>query len=166
MPQFLMMKILKTFVILLLTINVSYAQEPAKQLPHFSFINTKGESFKKADLKKSHKTLIVFFDATCSHCQKAAGFFNSHLKDLKQPNVLFVTMDENKSIQLFMENYAPLIPNDKNVKILRDTAYYFVPNFSPKRYPAIYVYGKKQNLEFYTNNEKEFDTVLDKLKSR
>ncbi|HTN22162.1 MAG TPA: redoxin domain-containing protein [Pelobium sp.] len=161
-----MMRFLKTFAILLLTISAVYAQEPAKQMPDFSFVTTKGESFKRADLNKAHKTLIVFFDATCPHCQKAGSFFNLHLKDLKPYNVLFITMDENKAIQLFMKDYAPLIPNDKTVKILRDTAYYFVPNFLPKRYPSMYVYGAKQELELYTNDEKDFDRVLATLKSK
>nr|WP_294894572.1 redoxin domain-containing protein [uncultured Pedobacter sp.] len=159
------MRFLKTFVILLLTIGSVYAQEPAKQMPDFNFVTTTGESFKRADLNKAHKTLIVFFDATCPHCQKAGAFFNCHLKDLKPYNVLFITMDENKAIQMFMKDYAPLIPKDKNIKILRDTAYYFIPNFLPKRYPSIYIYDAKQNLELYTSDEKEFDTVLDKLKS-
>ncbi|WP_083852724.1 peroxiredoxin family protein [Pedobacter arcticus] len=160
-----MMKFIKVFAILFFTLSVSYAQEPAKQMPDFSFVTTTGETFKKSDLNKAHNTLIVFFDATCSHCQKAGTFFNSHLKDLKPYNVLFITMDEDKAIQLFMKDYAPLIPTDKNVKILRDTAYYFVPNFLPKRFPAIYVYNKKQELELYTSDEKELDAVLNKLKA-
>ena len=147
-------------------LSVALAQEPAKQMPDFNFLTTNGENFKKTDLKKGHKTLIVFFDATCSHCQKAGTFFNSHLEDLKPYNVLFITMDEDKAIQLFMKDYAPLIPNDKNVKILRDTARYFVPNFLPKRFPAIYVYDKTHELELYTNDEKKLDEVLEKLKSR
>ena len=151
---------------LFFTVIASFAQEPAKQMPDFNFVTTGGETFKKSDLNKAHHTLIVFFDATCPHCQKAGTFFNSHLKDLKPYNVLFITMDENKAIQLFMKDYAPLIPADKNVKILRDTAYYFVPNFLPKRFPAIYVYNKKQELALYTNDEKELDKVLSALKSR
>lgn len=161
-----MMKFFKIFTVVLLTVAGVYAQEPAKQMPDFSFINTKGESFKKADLNVAHKTLIVFFDATCPHCQKAGVFFNSHLKELKPYNVLFITMDENKAIQLYMKDFAPLIPKDKNVEILRDTAYYFVPNFLPKRYPSIYIYNKSQTLDFYTSDEKEFDVVLDKLKKK
>lgn len=160
------MSFLRNFAILLFIVSTVSAQEPAKQMPDFDFVTTSGTSFKKTDLNNTHKTLIVFFDATCSHCQKAAAFFNSHLKDLKPYNVLFITMDENKAIQLFMKNYAPLIPDDKNVKILRDTAYYFVPNFLPKRYPAIYVYGSKQDLQYYTNDEKELEKVLVALKEK
>ncbi len=159
------MKFIKTFIILLFVTHTGYAQEPAKQMPDFDFVNTNGESFKRADLNKAHKTLIVFFDATCSHCQKAAVFFNSHLKDLKPYNVLFITMDEHKAIQLFMKDYAPLILTGRSVRILRDTARYFVPNFLPKRFPAIYVYNKKEELEIYTSDEKELDKVLNTLKS-
>ncbi len=160
-----MMKFLKTAVFLLLIAFSASAQEPAKLMPNFDFLDLQAEHFCKADLNQNQKTLIVFFDATCSHCQKAGEFFNSHLKNLKPYNVLFITMDENKAIQLFMENYAPLLPKDKNVKILRDTAYYFVPNFLPKRYPAIFVYSKNQQLDFYTSDEKELNTVLDRLKA-
>lgn len=154
------------FCCLFMSTNAIYAQEPAKQMPDFKFITTWGLDFSRADLNPKNKTLIVFFDATCPHCQKAAAFFNTHLKDLKPYNVLFVTMDENKSIQLFMKNYAPLIPNDENVKILRDTAYYFVPNFLPKHYPAIYVYNKAQALEFYTSDEKDLEKALIALKAK
>ena len=161
-----MMKVLRIFVALFLSVIVAQAQEPAKQMPGFDFVTTIGQPFNKADLNKAHKTLIVFFDATCPHCQKAATFFNMHLKDLNPYNVLFITMDENKAIQLFTDKYAPLIPEDKNVKILRDTAYYFVPNFLPKRYPAIFVYDAKQSLQFYTDNEKDFEKVLMELKAK
>lgn len=160
------MKFLKTFAVLFLIAGSLYAQDPAKQMPDFKFVDTKGESFNRANLNKSHKTLIVFFDATCPHCQKAGEYFNAHLKDLKPYNVLFVTMDENKAIDLFMKDHAPLIPNDKHIKILRDTNYYFVPNFLPKRYPAIYIYGPNQELQFYTNDDKELENVLKHLKSR
>lgn len=159
-----MMRFIKVAVILLLFKSSAFAQEPAKVMPDFDFLDSKAAHFKKADLQQNQKTLIVFFDATCSHCQKAGTFFNSHLNELKPYNVLFITMDEQKTIQLFMDKYAQLIPSDNNIKILRDTAQYFVPNFLPKRYPAIFVYNKNKQLDFYTNEEKEFDTVLDRLK--
>lgn len=159
------MRFLRISIILLFAFSVTNAQEPSKQMPNFDFVTLKGTRFKKENLNQAHKTLIVFFDATCSHCQKAAGFFNSHLRDLKPYNVLFITMDEEKSIQLFMESYAPLIPKDENIKILRDTTRYFVPNFFPKRYPAIYVYNLKHDLQLYTNSEKDFDQVLTVLRT-
>jgi len=151
---------------LLLITSGLYAQDPAKQMPDFKFVDTQEQIFSRADLDKNHKTLIVFFDATCPHCQKAGEYFNAHLKDLKPYNVLFVTLDENKAIDLFMKDHAPLLPKDKNVKILRDINYYFVPNFLPKRYPAIYIYGPKQDLQFYTNDDKELENVLKHLKLR
>jgi len=160
------MRFLKTFIILSFVISAAFAQDPAKLMPDFDFLDKNTEHFTKSDLKQNQKTLIVFFDATCPHCQKAGTFFNSRLKDLKPYNVLFVTMDEPKAIDMFMKDYAPLIPDDKNVKILRDTNYYFVPNFLPKRYPAIYVYDEKQDLQFYTSDEKEFYNVINVLKLR
>lgn len=160
------MRFLKTFIILFFAVNAAFAQEPAKQMPDFNFITTKDKSFKKADLQKDRKTLIVFFDATCPHCQRAAAFFNSHLKELKLYNVLFITMDENKSIQLFMKEYAPSVPDDGNAEVLRDTDRSFVANFFPKRFPAIYVYDKKQELELYTSDEKDLEKVLATLKNQ
>ena len=82
------------------------------------------------------------------------------MEDLNPHNVLFVTMDENKAIDYYTKNFAPAIVNNTNVKILRDTAYYFVPNFKPERYPGIFVDGKKKDLLFYTNEEKELEKVL------
>ncbi|HEX7367781.1 MAG TPA: redoxin domain-containing protein [Pelobium sp.] len=160
------MRFLKAFVLIFMMFGCIYAQEPAQQIPDFKFITTTGQNFTKANLNKNHKTLIVFFDASCSHCQKAGAYFNSHLKDLNPFNVLFITMDEEKAIQLFMKDYAPLIPEDKNVKILRDTARYFVPNFLPRRYPAMYVYDKSQKLLLYVDDDRKFDEVLDKLRAK
>lgn len=157
-----------TFVILFFAfIGFAKAQQvPATQMPDFDFITTHNKPYGKKDLNANKKTLIVFFDATCSHCQTAGKFFNDHLSDLKPYNVLFITMDENKSIDYYTQNFAPAILNNPQVKILRDTAHYFVPNFQPKRYPGIFVYGTNNKLLFYTNDEKDLQQVLVSLKKK
>lgn len=111
-----MIRFAKLLCLMLLSAFV-FAQEPAQKMPDFDFVNVKGGHTTQADLDKNKKTLIVFFDATCPHCQKASAFFNMHLKELSKVNVLFVTLDEQKSINMFMQQYAPLIPNATNVKI-------------------------------------------------
>ena len=146
--------------------GVNAQQNPANEMPDFNFITTHNKPYGKNDLNANKKTLIVFFDATCSHCQTAGKFFNEHLKDLKPYNVLFVTMDENKAIDYYTQNFAPAIANNTDVAILRDTAYYFVPNFQPKRYPGLFVYSTKKKLLFYTNDEKELPEVLVALKKK
>ncbi|WP_442794790.1 peroxiredoxin family protein [Pelobium manganitolerans] len=160
-----MIRFAKLLCLMLLSAFV-FAQEPAQKMPDFDFVNVKGGHTTQADLDKNKKTLIVFFDATCPHCQKASAFFNMHLKELSKVNVLFVTLDEQKSINMFMQQYAPLIPNATNVKILRDTNYAFVPTFLPKRYPAIYVYDQKNQLQLYTNDDKELEKVLQTLSDK
>ncbi|MFC5282325.1 peroxiredoxin family protein [Pedobacter alpinus] len=157
-----------TFIILFFgLLNFANAQqEPAKQMPNFNFVTTNNTPYGTKDLNATKKTLIVFFDATCSHCQTTGKFFNERLNDLKPYNVLFVTMDENKAIDYYTKNFAPAIVNNVDITILRDTAYYFVPNFQPKRYPGIFVYGSKKNLLFYTNDEKELEKVMVVLKKK
>ncbi len=158
-------KLYGSVLVFLLITSSLCAQQPAKKMPDFRFITYDGVTFSHSDLDKNKKTLIIFFDATCGHCQKAGIFFNTRLKELKPHNILFVTMDEIKGIDYYMNNFAPAVPTDTRIKILRDTTHYFVSNFLPKKYPAMYVYNTKNELMFYTDGDKQLDQVMATLKA-
>lgn len=160
------MRVSLVLFFLFLVNNLNAQQVPAAVMPDFNFITTHNQPYGRNDLNANKKTLIVFFDATCSHCQEAGKFFNEHLNDLKPYNVLFITMDVQKSIDYYTNNFAPLIATASHINILRDTAYYFVPNFQPKRYPGIFVYGADKLLLYYTNDDKDLTEVLAILKRK
>jgi hypothetical protein len=150
-------------IICLFSLNI-FAQTPAKKIPAFDFLKLDNTSFKKDDLDSSKKVLFIYFDATCSHCQIVINEFNNRLEELKDIQVVLVTLDVVKAIDYFMDNFAPDLKKLKNVIILRDTDYQFIHRFQPKRYPGVFLYADNQELIIYTHDDKQIDKVFSSIK--
>lgn len=151
-------------IICLFSLNV-FAQTPAKNIPDFDFLKLDDSFFKKNDLDSNKKVLFIYFDATCSHCQIVINEFNNRLEELKNIQVVLVTLDVKKAIDYFMDSFAPDLKELKNVLILRDTAYQFIHRFQPKRYPGVFLYSATQDLIIYTHDDKEIDKVFSAIKN-
>lgn len=140
------------------------AQTPAQQMPDFKFQKLDGKIFTKAQLNNGKNTLILFFDATCEHCQRTARTFNANLEKLKNINVLLISMDVSKGIETFLEIYAPTLAKMKNVTVLQDDSNQFIYSFHPKKYPGVYVYNASGHLILYHDSDKGLDEVFDAIK--
>lgn len=158
---------------LLLTLLLSascaliYAQglEPGTPLPKAVFYKTDGKQFNTDEIPAGKKFLIMFFDATCGHCQRVAAHLSKNTKDLGNANIYLVTQDEPQSIDYYVSNFAKPLAALKNVTILRDKDMVFVPLFHPRQYPALYLFTPEKRLIYFSSNEKEADKFLSLIKS-
>lgn len=102
----------------------------------------------------------MFFDATCEHCQQVALQLSKQTAQLQKVNIYLVSMDEFRSIDYFMNNFAKPLLAMKNVTILQDKFQAFIPTFKPDKYPSMYLYGTNKKLIKFSSNDKEVPKFL------
>jgi peroxiredoxin len=119
-----------------------------------------GQSFSRKDLTKSKRIVIVFFDATCEHCQHELKLMSDRFDEFKKAEFYLVSMDNVRGIQWFMNKYAPRMNGRANVTLLTDLNRQFITRFTPVQYPALFVYGTNQHLiKYYGQNSKIADII-------
>ena len=151
-------------VILLLFTSISFqtrAQSvPAQTIPEFTFYKMNGQSFTKKDLTKNKRIVIVFFDATCEHCQQELKLMSDRFDEFKKAEFYLVSMDNVRGIQWFMTKYASRMNGRTNVTLLTDINRQFITRFTPVQYPALFVYGTNGHLiKYYGQNSKMSDII-------
>lgn len=151
MKHFLLALILSAFSFL------TYGQEltPGTEIPKAVFYKKAGGTFSTDQIAKGKKTLLMFFDATCGHCQKTATAISKRNKEFTDINLILVTQDEQRSIDYFMTNYGKALSDMKNVTVLQDKDHVFIPLFHPRQYPSLYLFGPDKKLIYYSSNEND-----------
>ncbi len=147
------------FLTLLLVVAYTFSKaqglEPGTSLPKAVFYKTDGTAFSTEQIPSGKKALLMFFDATCEHCQRVGAHFSKRTKELAGANIYLVTQDEPQSIDYYVNKFAKPLTALKNVTILRDKDNIFVPLFHPRQYPALYLFGTDKKLVFFSSNEKD-----------
>ena len=123
------------FLVLLLIATGLAAQTPATSIPPFTFFKLDNTVFTNSNLAVGKKIFFVFFDAGCEHCQRTTAKFNQQCSSLRNAAVYFVTLDTKEKIDRFMDKYGSNIRKEKNIVILQDRQFQFIPKFQPKKYP-------------------------------
>ena len=155
-----MMRIL-VVIFLFFAGNVS-AQSPV--VPDFSLTRMdNGKVYQRKDLVANKRTLFLFLDSECSHCQDALKEYNSHFKELGSVAVYLVSMNKKESVVPFLTKFGNDISHMKNVTILLDTKYEFVTKFKPTQYPGMFLYSPSQRLEMYSHENKDIPNILAKI---
>lgn len=151
---------MKHFIItlfLLTTSTFAFSQDPlpGSVMPKAVFYRLDGKSFSTDQIGKDKKCLLMFYDATCEHCQRVAANLSKRSKELANINIYMISLDEAKSINYFMGTFAKPLQAMKSVTVLRDKDMVFIPIFHPQQYPSLYLYGKDKRMIYFTNKEKE-----------
>lgn len=141
------------------------ALKPGSTIPKALFYRSNGSAYSTEQIEKGKKTLLMFFDATCGHCQKVAATLSKRNKEFTEVNFLLVTQDEQRSIDYFMNNYGKPLLTMKNVTIVQDKDHVFIPLFHPKQYPALYLFGPDRKLIFFSSEDKDLPKFFTLIKS-
>ena len=149
---------------LLLLPVVLIAQTPAKTIPSFNFYTLSNASFVNSNLPANKKIFFVFFDTGCEHCQRSVARFNQHSSELRNAAVYFITLDPKGKIDPFMSKYGSNLSKEKNITILQDRQFQFIPKFQPKKYPSMFLYSAKQQLILYSDDEASVDKFIGMIK--
>ena len=149
------MKYLLTCLTVIFLSLAASAQDPGSAMPNAIFYNRNSTTFPTYTIPTGKQSLIIFFDATCEHCQRVIAEIGKRSKELSKVNIYLVSQDEYRSIDYFMTNFGKQLLNLKNVKVVQDRDHVFIMAFHPKQYPALYLYGPDKKLKFTSSNEKE-----------
>jgi len=136
-------------VFLFITICSSKAQ-PANILPDFRFVKMDGSPFTKSQINAQEKSIIIYFDPTCDHCQGEVVALGKRYKEFKNTSFYLVSSKTTPEVSTFMQTYGKQLKDKKNVTVLLDTKKVFIPEFSPTQYPAIYVYFQGKLLKYFS----------------
>jgi peroxiredoxin len=155
--------IVKTVVLVLLSIiNVS-AQVPAQTVPEFTFKKINKTTFSNRNLESGKLLFFVFFDTECDHCQRSIQYINQHYQEFKKTAIYLITLDSAKKIKSFMNKYGIILRAKKNVTILLDTRNEFIQKFGARKYPSLFLYSAKNELMLYEDNEQNLFRFIQKI---
>jgi len=137
---------------LLISWNV-FAQTPALTVPEFTFFRFNKSAFTNKNVETGKMSFFVFFDAGCEHCQHAVQTLNMHYSDLKHISLYLVSLDNQETINSFMNKYGNNLSGKKNVVFLQDLNNEFISKFGPRKYPSMFLYSPEKKLVMYNDNE-------------
>jgi len=140
------------------------SQSPAQVIPDFKFYKAHGTVFNKSQINPGKKSVIVFFDATCSHCQKTMLELSKKYAELEKLNIYLVSLDQHITMNYFMSQYGKNLVGRKNVLMLEDRDHVFIPLFKPVKYPSLFVYSPQNKLTFYTSGDEKLAQFFAALK--
>ncbi len=151
-------------LILLITFHAN-AQHPTETIPNFTFYRLDKSAFTPENLQPGKLLLLVFFDATCDHCQHAMETYNKHYRELNKTAIYLITLDNQEAIERFMTTYANNLYGSKNVTLLQDLKNEFIQKFGPRKYPSMFLYSPQKKLLIYDDEPKNVGNFLQKIKA-
>ena len=160
-----MKKILKVFLLTILISTKIFAQHPVATIPDFTFYKLDKTAFTNKNIKPGKLSLLIFFDASCDHCQHAMEAYNQHYKELNKTAVYLITLDNEATIKYFMTKYANNLYGSKNVTILQDLKNEFISKFGARRYPSMFLFSAQKKLLIYDDEPKNVGNFLQKIKT-
>lgn len=150
----------------LVCLNIASGFSQARQIPAFRFERLQSKStFTEKEITAGKKSLFIFFDISCLHCQEAIALFNKDASRLNSTSLYLVTLDAAEPALRFLSQHANNFYLNKNVTLLRDINNEFIARFQPFKYPSIFLYSKTQKLELYSYEPADvpkFIKLLDK----
>ena len=158
------MKFIKVALFLCLSLP---AISQSSVIPQFKFLKLKdGELFTNKDMKPGRKSLFIFFDVTCPHCQEAITFFNKNAEKLATTAVYLITID-NKTLAInFLNANATKLIRVPNTVVLYDGYNEFIQKFKPVKYPSMFLYSKTKQLMIYSDEPKDAPRFLRSVKEK
>lgn len=140
-----------SFVILLIS-TISFAQSDSVQaaylrfptIPPFTLLKVDSTELTRNDIHKNRQTMIMYFSPECSHCQHQTEDMLAEMDKLKNTEIIMATYEKFEDMTAFYEKYH--IAKYPNIKMGRDTKFFFVPFYRMKNLPYMALYDKKGNL--------------------
>ena len=159
-------KLSSLFILLFTVFTFAQTENTLKSIPEFSFVKMQSDGvFSSKDIKKGKQTIIVLFSPTCIHCQLALNHLsNNYDEHLKNTQILLVSEYKADEVLPFLKSNAPKFVDNKNVELLFDYNYEFIPIFQPTSIPTFYLFDKDKNLVSIKKGSVEVNQLFKDLK--
>jgi cytochrome oxidase Cu insertion factor (SCO1/SenC/PrrC family) len=113
-------------------------------IPKFSIVKIPdSSSFTNSQLLKNKPTVLFFFNPDCEHCQEETKKLTAKIDQLKDVQILMISILDFNSIKKFYNEYK--IADYPNITMARETTYNLPGFYNIHTIPDIYVYDKKGN---------------------
>lgn len=143
-----------TFLLLFsLTAFKGSAQTPAKTIPEFTFYKLDKTPFTNKNVTSGKQVLFIFFDVTCDHCQHTISTLNKRISECSKISIYLISLEDKTAITNFFKQYGKNLPAQKNVTILQDSKNQFITQFSPRKYPSVFLYSAQKKLLLYDDED-------------
>ena len=132
--------------------NAPYRKNPG--IPSFDLLKTDSSThITQADILAKHRTMIMFFSPDCAHCQHQTEDMLAAIDSLKDIQIIMATYQPFEEMVAFNHKYS--IDKYNNIKMGRDTKYFFPPFYRMKSLPHMALYNEKGNyITSYEGNQK------------
>jgi len=145
-------KLLVLYFCLLISIEIS-AQTPAPTIPAFTFYRFDKTPFTNANVTNGKQALFIFFDVTCDHCQHTISTLSKRINECQKISIYLISLEDKTAITSFFNQYGKNLPAQKNVTILQDSKNQFITQFSPRKYPSVFLYSAQKKLLLYDDED-------------
>ena len=146
------LKVMILFFCLLISQEIS-AQTPAQTIPAFTFYKLDKTPFTNKNLTAGKDILFIFFDVTCDHCQHTISTLSKRINECSKISIYLISLEDKTAITNFFNQYGKNLPGQKNVTILQDSKNQFITQFSPRKYPSVFLYSAQKKLRLYDDED-------------
>jgi peroxiredoxin len=131
----------------------SSAQTPAQTIPEFTFYKLDKTPFTNKNVESGKQVLFIFFDVTCDHCQHTVSTLSKRISECEKISIYLISLEDKTAITNFFNLYGKNLPAQKNVTILQDSKNLFITQFSPRKYPSVFLYSTQKKLLLYDDED-------------
>jgi len=140
------------FFLTLLSLETQ-AQTPAQTIPAFTFYKLDKTPFTNKNITSGKDVMFIFFDVTCDHCQHTIGTLSKRINECSKISIYLISLEDKTAINNFLNQYGKNLVNKSNVTVLMDIKDQFITQFSPRKYPSVFLYSSARKLLLYDDND-------------
>jgi len=145
-------KQLLLYTLLLVMASGVYAQSDSLKAPYlrfptiplFNLLKVDSLKMTRDDLSKNKKTMILYFSPDCDHCKHQVDSMLTSIKQLQDIQILMATYQPFEEMKSFYKSYK--IASYPNIKMGRDTQFFFPPFYKILNLPFMALYNDKGKL--------------------
>jgi thioredoxin-related protein len=139
------------------SMNAPFRKNPG--IPAFDLLKTDSSThLTRADIEAKRKTIIMFFSPECTHCQHQTEDIIAAIDSLKDIQIVMATYQPFEEMVAFNKKYS--IEKYSNIKMGRDTKYFFPPFYQMKSLPHLALYNDKGNYITSFEGNQKISTLL------
>lgn len=146
--------------------NVNTETGIGDALPDFNFELPDGTWLNQGVLTENQPVIVFYFDPTCEHCQKEAGWVRDQPESFEGITMIWVSWAEKveDNVNFYKEYFMGV---QSKVYIARDSNYKIDDYFGYSEVPSTYVYnaGWKRTASFNAETEPEILVKFAKMKN-
>jgi peroxiredoxin len=125
-------------------------------LPEVVLIEPNGKQFSARSLPGN--TILIFFGASCDHCQREATQIHDNMKRFEQYTLYFISMDPFPVINQFARDYG--INNQTNILFVRADGASVSNSLGHLQTPTILIYAADRKLIKRFDGETKMEEIV------